>query len=98
MTIRELIANGTITMETKVLGTLPMTADWALLTLNGNFYFNGGTSIPVAAGILEMMLTEDEDNLIVVRYRDEDGEEDVLYANQCYSTSAAALAAKGGGK
>lgn len=85
MTIRELIANGTITMETKVLGTLPMTKDGVLV---GNFT-NVWTANAGEISALRM------DNIGATEFG-EDG--DFYEAGECYSTREAALAAKGGGK
>lgn len=80
-------------VDVPFVGTLARTADGCILGLCGNFYFNGGGNI-VAAGVLALHVNEDEGNRVVVEYRDTDGDEDVLWATNCYSTRAAAEAAR----
>lgn len=86
-----------------IVAKLPKTADGVAMTLRMNFWVlheNHDTSIPwweiIGAGVLKLFETESGDR---VEYRDENGYEDDISAEKCYSTREAAenaLASRGG--
>lgn len=45
MTIRDLLENGTITLDTVVLGTLPMTADKCVIGNGSSLFYPEGAAV-----------------------------------------------------
>lgn len=80
MTIRELIENGTITLDTKVLGTLPITEDGVVVGPETIVYWPDGT---------EALL---HDSRAWVPHKD--GGHTYRRITDCYSTREAAEAAR----
>lgn len=109
MTIRELIDNGTITLETEVLGTLPKTKD-GVIALNGQRVYHPDVDESCRLTVLPMRELDNDDNRFPLPddcewvasywYYEQDtgySEFETYDIRECYSTPEVARAAKGGG-